>query len=96
MSKENMEMSKLDKKLPKHYKGYDLDIILEKMDNNETLTENENVVIWEAMKLFYDKDRKRHQKEVEEIIKKNKAAGIIAGARTHCSSLEGLSLYDNK
>lgn len=47
MSEEKMEMSKLDPRMPKYYKGYDVDEILNKLDTGANLTADEKSIFSE-------------------------------------------------
>lgn len=60
-NKENIEMAKLDKYLPKYYKGYDIDILLGKIDHQQTLTPKESKIINEVMDIYYEKEFKRRE-----------------------------------
>lgn len=50
-----MEMSTLNDCLPRYYKGFDMDILIKKMRNNEPLTEEEGHIIDEAQKNYFEK-----------------------------------------
>lgn len=73
MSKENIllgeEMSVLDDTIPKHYKGYDMDILIDKMDNGEFLTDEEWKIIGEAQRVYHEKYFEKNRKKMEEEIK---------------------------
>ena len=58
---DNVEMSKLDKYLPRYYKGYDIDILLTKINHQQTLTSNEREIINEVMNIYYDHEFKRRE-----------------------------------
>lgn len=59
---ENMEMSTLDKYLPRYYKGYDVDVLLDKIDHRKPLTPEEGVVFDEVMDVYYKKEFERREK----------------------------------
>lgn len=46
------EMSTLDRHLPRYYKGFDADILLQKMNDDE-LTEEEGHIIDEVQDIYY-------------------------------------------
>lgn len=54
-NKATVEMSSVDIHLPKYYKGYNMDFLLQKLNNNETLTETEHSIIIEAQDIYYKK-----------------------------------------
>lgn len=65
MNDENeMEMSTLDIHLPRYYKGFDMDILIQKMNNDE-LTEEEGHVIDEAQAIYYEKYFESNRKRWE-------------------------------
>lgn len=55
MKENRMETSKLDELLPRYYKGFDMDILIQKMYIKEPLTEEESQAIDEAQKIYYEK-----------------------------------------
>lgn len=57
-----LEMSTLDIYLPKYYKGFDMDVLLQKMNDDE-LTEEEGRIIDEAQDIYYGKHFEKGEKE---------------------------------
>lgn len=51
--KETMEMSSVDPLLPRFYKGYDMDILTEKLRNRKGMKEIEKAILSEAQQFFY-------------------------------------------
>lgn len=78
-----MEMSTLDKNLPRYYKGYDVDVLLRKMDQN-ILTEKEDAVLDEVHNTCYDALREQRIKEL-------KAKGIHSRAIEICGPFVNLN-----
>lgn len=48
-------MSKIDKYLPRYYKGYDIDELLNKIDCQQTVTQKEIDIIDEVTDIYYKK-----------------------------------------
>lgn len=66
MNKENnIEMSTLDTRLPKHYKGFDIDVLIQKTHDDEVLTKEEDHAYCEAFDIFYRKHLEENQKKWE-------------------------------
>lgn len=63
-----MEMSTLDPILPRYYKGYDMDIIITKTDNNEPVTEEEDLAYVEAWEIYYGAEFKRRDEKVKRMM----------------------------
>lgn len=74
---DNEEMSTVDDRLPKYYKGYDMDVLITKLDNNEFLTEEEEDIICEAQHIYYKKHFKEVDAKMEKEIQEAKANGKI-------------------
>lgn len=53
MNNDKTEMSTLDDLLPRYYKGYDMDILLHKLYNDQTLTKEESSILNEAQNIYY-------------------------------------------
>lgn len=53
MSEQKVEMSKLNMRMPRYYKGYDVDVILTKIKKQEQLTDNEENIYWEMQDIYY-------------------------------------------
>lgn len=53
MSEEKMEMSRLDPRMPKSYKGYDVDNIIGKIDKQIQLTKEEEDILSELHSIYY-------------------------------------------
>lgn len=64
MNKE-IEMSTIDIHLPRYYKGFDVDILLRKMNNKEPLTRAEIDAIDEAQDIYYKKYFEEGRKKAE-------------------------------
>lgn len=62
-----MEMSRLNKNLPKIYKGYDIDSILEKVLAFEPITEEEQSAVTEARIIYYKKMFEEREKRFAEL-----------------------------
>lgn len=58
------EMSTLDRHLPRYYKGFDVDILLQKMNDDE-LTEEEGHIIDEVQDIYYSIYFEKGEKEWE-------------------------------
>lgn len=48
-----MEKSTLNSALPKYNRGYDVDILLEKLSNGQILTQNERTAVNEVIRSYY-------------------------------------------
>lgn len=70
-----MEMATLNKDLPKTYKGYDIDELLEKVNNHVKLTDDENLAlseIWDTTyKEIYAKREREYIKKLVECHQRN-------------------------
>lgn len=58
------EMSTLDRHLPRYYKGFDVDILLQKMNDDE-LTEEEGHIIDEVQDIYYNRYFEKGEKKWE-------------------------------
>lgn len=73
-----MEKSTLNSALPKYNRGYDVDILLEKLSNGQILTQNERTAVNEVIRSYYDAERKRVRlSNKKEPIKRLKIHGKI-------------------
>lgn len=50
-----MKMSTIDIRLPKYYKGFDIDVLLQKLSNDEELANEEELILLEAQHIYYKK-----------------------------------------
>ncbi len=66
MEKNITEMSAFDTAIPKYYKGYDMDVLLQKMINRKPLTKTERTVIRDAQKEFYEQQFEENQARWDE------------------------------
>lgn len=53
MEENTSEICALDRRLPRYYKGHDMDILLQKMINRKPLTPEEENIIDEAQNIYY-------------------------------------------
>lgn len=60
---ENMEMSSLDSLIPRYYKGFDMNILLQKLLDKNSLTEEEIKIIGEAQNIYYKRYSEKTQKK---------------------------------
>lgn len=58
-----MQMSALNPVLPRYYNGYDIDVLLRKIKNKESLTKDEEAVFDEAWKIYYEKYHEEGRKK---------------------------------
>lgn len=72
----NEEMSTVDDRFPRHYKGYDMDILITKLDNDEPLTEEEEDIVCEVQHIYYEKYSEKVNKEMEKKMAESEANGI--------------------
>lgn len=47
------EMSTIDDLIPRYYKGYDMDLLLHKLYNEQPITEEEKHIVDEAQDIYY-------------------------------------------
>lgn len=59
------EMSVLNPVLPKYYKGFDIDVLIQKINDGNPLTKDEGIAIDEAFDVFYKKQFEENQKKAE-------------------------------
>lgn len=69
------EMSKLDPILPRYYEGYDIDVLISKMNDGRQLTEEESLAYIHASDIYYEKEFARRTKRWEEQLKAAKKSG---------------------
>ena len=60
------EICALDRRLPRYYKGYDMDILLQKMINRKPLTPKEENIIDEAQNIYYKQQFEESQTHWDE------------------------------
>lgn len=58
-----MEKAKFDPTLPKYYRGYDLDELWEKSQNEEEMTIEEQTALCTIIEDTYDEQKRKEQKE---------------------------------
>lgn len=84
------EMSKLDPILPRYYNGYDIDVLMRKMNDNQPLTKEEAAAYDQASDTYYKREfahrEERWQKRMEEAKKDNKNP-FRFGHQVHYSSV---------
>lgn len=73
----NMEMSTLDDVLPKYYKGYDIDILLDKLDRQQPLTKEEGLIFDEVHDIYYKKFFEENEKRWAKIEAEARAEGMF-------------------
>lgn len=66
MEKNVTEMCAFDTAIPKYYKGYNMDVLLQKMINRKPLTKTERTVIRDAQKEFYEQQFEENQARWDE------------------------------
>lgn len=63
------EMSAIDDLIPRYYKGYDMDLLLHRLYNEQLITEEEKRIIYEAQDIYYKEllygDAARRQKYMQ-------------------------------
>lgn len=64
-----IEMSTVDPHLPKYYKGFDIDILTQKLLDKRPLTDEEKNVLGEAQEIYYKKYFEESRKKWEELKK---------------------------
>lgn len=63
--KAKIEMSTIDVTLPRYYKGFDIDILIQNLFNKKPLTEKEKSALDEAMHIYHTKHDEEVGKEIE-------------------------------
>lgn len=66
MGENKIEMCVLDRRLPRYYKGYDMNILIQKMVDEKPLTPEEENIIDEAQDIYYKKSFEESQKQWDE------------------------------
>lgn len=66
MEADKTEMSTLDILIPRYYKGYDMDDLLQKMYNRKSLTKEEEDIIDEVQDVYHKKYSEETQKKWDE------------------------------
>lgn len=64
-----MERSKKDNNLPRYYKGYDVDILLDKIDTNTLSKEEESIMLEVYTDCYSEIFNKRNRMFIEEYLK---------------------------
>lgn len=90
-SDKDMEKSVLNDKLPKHYKGYDVDLLFGKLFENEInfmkMDEDENIMLDEIIRNYYQKECERvdktGRKDVVHVLKINGISFYPSGMMTN-------------
>lgn len=59
MRENKIEMCVLDRRLPRYYKGYDMNILIQKMVDEKPLTPEEENIIDEAQDIYYKNPLKK-------------------------------------
>ena len=59
MEENKTEMSVLDPFIPKHYKGYDMDVSLQRLFDEQQITKEEEQVLSEAQNIYHEKNLKK-------------------------------------
>lgn len=96
---ESEKMSELDPVMPRYYDGYDIDILIRKMNDNQPLTKEEAAAYDQASDIYYKKEferrEERWQKRMEEAKKDNKNP-FRFGHQVHYSSIDDFSDIQEK
>lgn len=66
MEENTVEMCALDRRLPRYYKGHDMDMLLQKMINRKPLTSEEENIINEAQNIYYKQQFEESQAHWDE------------------------------
>lgn len=69
MSDNKIEMSVLDPHLPKHYKGFDIDVLIQKIRDNMPITNEEEHTFNEVWDIYYNKYFDESQKRWDKLKK---------------------------
>ncbi len=67
--KNKVEICAYDKLLPRYYKGYDMNVVVGKMERREQLSEEEESIILEAQNVYYEayfRRNREHKKKMQE------------------------------
>ena len=59
MGENKTEMSVLDPFIPKHYKGYDMDVLLQRLFDKKQITDEEEQALLEAQSIYRKKSLKK-------------------------------------
>lgn len=62
-----VEMSTLNDMIPRYHKGYDMDILIGKMQDQEPLTKEEKDILKEAYSIYPAKQFEENRKRFEEL-----------------------------
>lgn len=66
MGENKTEMSVLDPFIPKHYKGYDMDVLLQRLFDKKQITDEEEQALLEAQSIYRKKKFEENHKQWDE------------------------------
>ena len=69
MEENKIEMSVLDPFIPKHYKGYDMDVLIQKVFDGKQITDEEEQIVLEAQSIYHEKRFEENYKSRDKYIK---------------------------
>lgn len=82
MGENKTEMSVLDPFIPKYYKGYDMDILLQRLFDEKQIIKEEEQALSEAQNIYHEKKFEENRKSRDEYIR-NHPGEIIRSVNRH-------------